>query len=76
MTDRIILEASEGMILTDGECYGYIIYLGTEDDADNWYEITIEEYEAKQKELEDDEEIDYQSAYDNLAAEVIGNETT
>lgn len=40
-----ILEASDGHILTNGIAYGYTIALGANDSADNWHEITIEEYE-------------------------------
>ena len=43
------LIASKGMVLTNGEAYGTIIYLGINDDADNWHEITDEEYEEIQK---------------------------
>ncbi len=39
------LEASEGMILTNGEACGRVIYLGTNDTAANWYEITLEQYQ-------------------------------
>ncbi len=38
------LTASEGMILTNGEAYGKEIYLGCNDSADNWHEITEAEY--------------------------------
>jgi len=36
--------ASAGMVLTNGEAYSKEIYLGKNDNADNWYEITEEEY--------------------------------
>ena len=39
------LTASEGMVLTNGEVYGKEIYLGVNDSADNWHEITDAEYE-------------------------------
>ena len=38
------LTASEGMVLTNGEAFGKEIYLGVNDSADNWHEITEEEY--------------------------------
>ena len=41
---RIKLTASEGMTLTDGETYGKEIYLANTEKAENWYEITEEEY--------------------------------
>lgn len=43
--DRVILTASEGMILTDGVTYGTKIYLADGKNRDNFYEITKEEYE-------------------------------
>ena len=39
------LTASEGMVLTNGEAFGKEIYLGVNDSAENWREITEEEYE-------------------------------
>lgn len=34
-----VLEASEGMILTNGETYSKKVFLGKLDDASNWNEI-------------------------------------
>lgn len=51
----IKLIASKGMILTNGEAYGTEVYLGTGDSVDNWHEITEEEYEKIQAELENTE---------------------
>ena len=42
---QTLLEASEGKILTNGNAYGKIVALGAGDKAENWYEITTEEYE-------------------------------
>lgn len=42
--ERIVLTAREGYIYTDGENYGKTIYLAIGASADNWYEITEEEY--------------------------------
>lgn len=39
------LTASEGMVLTNGQAYGKEIYLGCNDSPENWFEITIEDYE-------------------------------
>lgn len=38
------LTADEGMVLTNGEVYGKVIYLGINDTVENWYEITDERY--------------------------------
>lgn len=52
-----ILTASYGMILTNGEAYGKSITLGKNDCAENWHEITEQEYEEIVKEnTETDEE--------------------
>lgn len=40
------LTASEGMTLTNGETCGDVIYLGMNDSADNWWEITKDEADA------------------------------
>ena len=51
-----IITASEGMILTNGSAYGRRIALGSLDSAENWHEITVEEYEQIMKEKEDEED--------------------
>lgn len=38
------LIAKEGMILTDGNIYGRIIYIADDVNAKNFYEITEQEY--------------------------------
>ena len=38
------LTASAGHILTDGDVYGKEVYLGINDSAGNWYEITEDAY--------------------------------
>ena len=43
--DLITIIANEGMVLTNGESYVKKIYLGINDNPNNWYEITIEEYQ-------------------------------
>lgn len=43
------ITASKGMVLTNGEAYSSVggdIYLGVNDSADNWHEITEDEYNA------------------------------
>ena len=38
--ELIKLTASEGMTLTNGSAMGKEVFLGRNDSADNWYEIT------------------------------------
>lgn len=49
--------ADEGMILTDGKTYGRVIFLGADRTADEFYEITQEEYEKSIEESGATEEI-------------------
>ena len=44
-----VLKADEGMTLTNGEAFGKVVYLGINDSAKNWHEITDEEAEELQK---------------------------
>jgi hypothetical protein len=44
MGERITLNANKGMIFTDGSTYGKTIYLSKGVSAENYYEITEEEY--------------------------------
>ena len=46
------LTASDGHILTNGEAYGKEIWLGKNDNADNWHEITDAEYAEIMEKLE------------------------
>ena len=48
--ELIKLTASNGKILTNGEAYGKEIYLGKNDSANNWHEISLKEYEEIVKE--------------------------
>lgn len=43
-------KADEGMKFTNGESFGVIIYLGSNDSIDNWHEITEAEAERLQNE--------------------------
>lgn len=43
--DRKIITAKDGMILTNGEIYGFRIALGDWDSEENYHEIPVEEYE-------------------------------
>ena len=40
-----VLKADEGMTLTNGEAFGKVVYLGTNDSMNNWHEITDGEAE-------------------------------
>ena len=42
--NRVKLTATDGMVLTNGEVYGRVVYLGDGDSPDNWHEITDAEY--------------------------------
>lgn len=47
--DNRHLIASEGMLLTNGDIYASEVWLGDGDSADNWREVTKEEYQALQE---------------------------
>jgi hypothetical protein len=47
--NQIILKAEDGYILTNGETFGKVVYLGRNDSADNWHEITEEEAQELQE---------------------------
>ena len=50
--NRIILEADEGYIYTNGEIYGSVICLAVGLSGDGFYQIPIAEYEEEQKRIE------------------------
>lgn len=52
-----IITASEGMVLTNGENFATVVRLGDWDSADNWHEVTKEEYEMKMAEMASDAEV-------------------
>ena len=52
---RIMLTASEGMVLTDGKHYGKHAVLAVGRSADDFYEITEEEYSEIMKAQETNE---------------------
>ncbi len=50
ITEKVtVLKADEGMTLTNGEAFGKVVYLGRNDSADNWSEITDEKAEKMQE---------------------------
>ena len=56
------LKADKGMVLTNGEAYSSVggsVYLGVNDNADNWHEITETEYAeiVKEEEEHNDHEV-------------------
>ena len=46
------LTASEGYVLTNGDVYGKEVFLGVNDSAENWHEITDAEYAEAMEKLE------------------------
>jgi hypothetical protein len=49
ITEKVtVLKAEEKMTLTNGEAFGKVVYLGKNDSADNWHEITDEDAEEMQ----------------------------
>ena len=49
------LTASEGYVLTNGDVYGKEVYLGVNDSAENWHEITNAAYAEIMEKLEAEE---------------------
>lgn len=46
MSERVILRADEGVVLTDGEDYARVIYLAEDTDSAAYHQITETKYEA------------------------------
>ena len=49
--NQTILKADEGFYLTNGETFAKVVYLGKNDSADNWHEVTEEEKEQAETEI-------------------------
>lgn len=67
--ERIVITATEGHILTDGNVYGKTLYLADGVDASAFYEITDEEYSAMEEPTEPVEmadEADYEAALERF----------
>lgn len=72
MAERIILTADEGYVYTDGKIYGSMIYLAEGVSADNFKQITLEEYNEIMNAPEDElaTETDYQNALRELGVKI------
>ena len=57
--NQTVLKADEGFYLTNGDTFAKVVYLGKNDSADNWHEVTEEEKEqAEAEQNKGDEQID------------------
>ena len=56
--DPKMLIAGEGKMLTNGETYTSVVYLGKDENADNWHEINADEVPTETEiETENEEEL-------------------
>ena len=63
--------ARDGYVLTNGRAFGKIVFLGVYDLEENWYEITVDEYnEIISTELEEANEDDYIEALQTMGVEI------
>ena len=42
--NQVVLKADEGKLLTNGETFAKVVYLGKNDNADNWHEVDETEF--------------------------------
>jgi gas vesicle protein len=56
MKTMITLYADEGKVLTNGTDYGTTVSLAVGENAENWHEITQEEYEKLTEEVQNGED--------------------
>lgn len=54
---REILRARDGYVYTNGEIYGKLIFLAIGEDKNNYYEITVEEFQKKIEEEREKQEV-------------------
>lgn len=52
--ERRKLTPSPGMILTNGQVYSDLVFLGCNSNPEDWWEVPVEEYEEFLKEQEDE----------------------
>ena len=69
MNERNILQATEGHILTNGTVYGTEIWLADGVSGEDFYEITLAEYEAITNSEEATED-DYRNALNDMGVKV------
>lgn len=69
MAERKILKASEGHILTNGTVYGTEVWLAEGASGEDFYEITLEEYNAM-LDSEEATEADYHEALREMGVNV------
>lgn len=67
--ERVILTATDGHILTNGEVFGRTIYLAEGESGDDFHEITDAEYEVLQEAEEADVD-DYKNALSRLGVNI------
>ena len=66
-----MLVAREGYVLTNGRSYGKEVFLGTDDKAENWWEITREEYDIIiNTPIEEATEEDYQNSLREMGVQI------
>ena len=68
-TNPTMLIADEGKVLTNGEVYTSVVYLGVDENADNWSEINAEHVPT----IETAEEI-INAETEETESEIIENE--
>ena len=71
--NRVVLRASEGMVYTNGDMWGKVIYLAVGETADGWYEIPEDEFVFTFESgvpLNEATEEDYQSALREMGVKV------